>query len=110
MRNSIALLDHQPFVVVYNTNNRIHEQVFIPIEPSDKVFRVEKVEGEKARNENLNAFVSGLSDQKETGLVFEDNLLAYAKENNIGADVMDIIYGSFQDSTAPKGSYRGKTI
>lgn len=110
MRNSVALLNHQPVVVVYNTKTRMYEQVFIPIETADKVFRVEKVEAEKERNQNLEAFVSGLSDQKEVGLLFEDNLIAFSKENNIGSDVMNIIYDSFKSTNQKMGEYRGKEI
>ena len=46
MRNSISLVNHQPFVVIYDTEIREYEKVFIPIEPSEKVFRMEKVAAE----------------------------------------------------------------
>ena len=81
---------------MFDTETRKHQQIFIPIEPAETVFRMDKVAVEKARNENLESFISGLSQQKEIGLLFEDNLIAYAQENNIEKDVMDIIYESFR--------------
>ena len=95
MRNSISLVNHQPFVVVYDTEIREYEKVFIPIEPSEKVFRMEKVAAEKERNESLDSFISGLSEQKEIGLLFEDNLRSYAEQNNISNEIMNEIYESF---------------
>lgn len=96
MRNSIALVNHKPFVVLFDTETKAYKQIFIPIEPEDKVFRMEKVIVEKERNENLESFVTGLSQQKEVGFLFEDNLKAYAKENNIEDEVIAEIYESFE--------------
>jgi exonuclease SbcD len=96
MRSTIAQIDHKPFVVLFDTETKKYKQIFIPIEPSEKVFRIEKVEIEKERNESLESFVAGLSQQKEIGLLFEDNLNQFAKENSIEPEVMEIIYASFR--------------
>lgn len=99
MRSKIDQVDHRPFIVLFDTDTKKHKQIFIPIEPVGKVFRIEKVEVEKERNTNLESFVSGLSQQKEVGLVFEDNLQAFAKENSSDPEmpeIMEIIYKSMR--------------
>lgn len=95
MRSKIDQVDHKPFIVVYDTDTKKHKQIFIPIEPAEKVFQLDKVEIEKERNENLGSFVSGLLEQKDISSVFEDNLLEYCKENNISEEVMTEIKESF---------------
>ncbi len=91
MRNSVALVDHQPFIVIYDTDTRKYEKIMIPIEPPEKVFNLEKVTKEKEKNENLEAFVSGLSEHKEVGLKFEDNLNFYLNEIKAEQKIRDII-------------------
>lgn len=96
MRNKIDMVDHKPYVIIFDTNTKTYKQIFIPIEPAEKVFRMEKVVVEKERNENLESFVEGLSQQKEVGLLFEDNLREYEKENNIEQEVSLEIRESFR--------------
>lgn len=95
MRNTIALIDHKPFVVIYDTETREYEKVFMPIKPAAEVFRMEKVIAEKERNASLDSFITGLSEQKEIGLLFEDNLQSYAKLNDVCEEIMNEIYESF---------------
>lgn len=92
MRSSIAQVDHQPHVVVFDTTfPRGYIEIPIPIKPAEEVFRIEEVQEEKKRDVELDAFVSGLTEHKEMGLSFQDNLRQYAADNNIAAEIMDII-------------------
>jgi DNA repair exonuclease SbcCD nuclease subunit len=99
MRNKIDQVDHKPFIVLFDTETKKYKQIFIPIEPAEKVFRIEKVAVEKERNTNLESFVSGLSEQKEIGLAYEDNLQTFSKENDSDLEmpeIMNIIYKSMR--------------
>lgn len=91
LRSKTDQLEHRPFIVIYDTDSQEYEQVFIPIEPAEKIFNLEKVVKEKEKNENLASFVTGLSESKEIGLKFEDNLNGYLNENNVGTEVREII-------------------
>lgn len=91
MRNKIDQIDHKPFIILFNTDTKEYEKIMIPIEPAEKVFNIEKAVREKEKNENLDAFISGLSEHKEVGLKFEDNLNSYLDENNIEQPIRNII-------------------
>ncbi len=91
MRSRIDQADHKPFIVIYDTFTRKWEQIFIPIDPVEKVMKIEEVKKIKERDENLDAFVSGLSDQKEFGLDFQSNLISYCEENNIDDKISNFI-------------------
>ena len=95
MRSKIDQVNHKPFIVLFDTDTKLYEQIFIPIEPPETVFKMKKVSEQKERDENLEAFVTGLSQQKDMGLLFEDNLQTYAEENAIDQDIMEEIYESF---------------
>jgi len=91
LRSKTDQIDHQPFIVLYDTETMEYKKILIPIEPVEKVFNLEKVTKEKEKNENLSSFVTGLSESKEIGLKFEDNLNSYLDENNIGLKIREII-------------------
>ena len=90
-RSKIDQVNHKPFIIIFDTDTKEYKQIFIPIEPPEKVFNLEKVEREKEKNENLEAFVAGLSSDKEIGLKFEDNLNAFMAEINVKSDIRQII-------------------
>jgi len=91
LRAKTDQINHQPFIVLYDTDTREYEKILIPIEPAENVFSLEKVVKEKEKNENLASFVTGLSESKEIGLKFEDNLNAYLNDNDIGHEIREII-------------------
>mgnify|MGYP003394041197 CR=1 FL=1 len=91
LRSKIDQVDHKPFIVIYDTETREYKQIFVPIEPPEKVFNLEKVMKEKEKNENLEAFVVGLSGHKEIGMKFEDNLNVYMNEIGVEPDIRQII-------------------
>jgi hypothetical protein len=91
LRSTINQIEHKPAVIVFNTTMKKEEYIPILIEPAEKVFKMEKIEREKERNKELDAFVSGLSEHKEMGLSFTDNLNEYMKKNNIDPSIGNII-------------------
>jgi hypothetical protein len=78
-------------VIVFDIDSISYQEVFVPIEEPEKVFRMEKVMKDKERNEELDAFVSGLSEHKEMGLSFSDDLSNYLKVNGIKDSIKNII-------------------
>lgn len=92
MRSTIAQVDHKPFVVLFDTNEPDNFEIIkIPISVPKKVFDLQKKTDRKEIDANLDAFCNGLSKSKEMGLVIEDNLLEYYKENKIEKDLIEII-------------------
>jgi hypothetical protein len=84
-------IDHKPYIIIFDTETKEYKQIFIPIEPPEKVFNLEKVTKEKEKNEHLESFVVGLSEYKEVGLKFEDNLNHYMDEINVEQGIRNII-------------------
>ena len=91
LRSKIDQIDHKPMCVVFNTETKKMKTIYIPIEPAEKIFKMEQVAREKEIDENLNAFVSGLSEQKDMGLSFYDDFLAYCKQNDIDNEIIKIV-------------------
>jgi len=92
MRNRIDQVDHKPVVYIVDTMDLQYEAYYIPIKPFDEVMDVKKATQRKARNEELEAFVSKLSgDIQIEGLDFIRNLEAYMAENKIEANVKTFI-------------------
>jgi len=91
LRSNIGQVDHKPFIVLFDTETRKYEKIYIPIEDGEKVFKIGEVELAKERNANLETFISGLSSSKSIDLTFEDNLKRFIKENGIDEEVSKII-------------------
>jgi len=91
MRSKIDQVDHKPCYYILDTKTDKLEKHFIPITEGHKVFDMSLKEEKAERNEDLEAFVSGLSKQKEMELNLMDNLTAYMKKNNIEEEIRDII-------------------
>ena len=91
MRSKIDQVDHKPCYYILDTKTDKLEKYFIPIVEGSKVFDMSLKEEKTERNEDLEAFVTGLSKQKEMGLNLMDNLTAYMKKNNIEEEIRDII-------------------
>ena len=95
LRSSKDQFDHKPFIVIYDTDTRKYEKIFIPIKPASEVFDMEKIEREEEKNEKLEAFIQGLSEHKEIGLDFQANLFSYMKFNEIEEKVQTIVKENF---------------
>lgn len=91
MRSSRDQVNHKPCFVIYDTDTRVYDVIDIPVRKQSAVFDLEKIEYEKEKNENLDAFVKGLSEEKEFGLSFVDNLNTAIINNDIAEEVKDII-------------------
>ena len=90
MRSTIAQVDHRPSMVVFDTKN-IDDWYNVDFEIDANVFNLDVIEKEKDRDGKLDAFVSGLSERKEMGMSFADNLFAYMKENKIPKEIKKIV-------------------
>lgn len=90
MRSTIAQVDHKPSMIVFDTEN-IDDWYNVDFPIEENVFDLEMIDKQKEVNEKLDAFVSGLSEHKEMGMSFADNLSAYMKENKISDDIRQII-------------------
>ena len=97
MRNKIDMVEHKPYVVIFDTETKEHEKVYIPIKPAEEVFKMDKAIEEKEKNQELEAFVSGLSTNKEMDLKFEDNLAAYIRENQVPDEISSIAINSLKE-------------
>lgn len=93
MRSTIAQVHHKPIFYIMDTSKGMIslEQYYIPIEYAEDVFRMNKIEQEKDRNNQLDAFVSGLSEHKEMGMSFGDNMESYMNKNKIEPSIRQII-------------------
>jgi len=91
MRSTIAQIEHEPFIVLFDVDERSYEKIFIPIQPAEQVFKLEQIKVEKERDDKIKAFVAGLSEQKEMGMSFEDNLVRYIRDNKVNKKVVTII-------------------
>ncbi len=90
-RSSINQITHKPKVVIFDISTREFEEIDLPIEYPEKVFRLEKVEREREANRNLQAFISGLSEHKNMDLSFLSNLDNYVRNNKIDQEIIQII-------------------
>lgn len=92
MRSTIAQTEHKPFIVLFDTDCPDNfETIYIPIVSSKKVFDLQRKSDKKESNANLDAFCKGLSQTKEMGLVIDDNLRTYYKENKIETELIKTI-------------------
>lgn len=91
LRSTIGQIEHKPISVIFDTKTRSFSWLPIEIVPAEKVFTMEKIERNREINKELTSFISSLSEQKEIGLSFMDNLNEYAKINSIDQKVIEII-------------------
>lgn len=91
MRSTIAQIEHDPKIIIMDTDTREYNVIDIPKVPYKKVFQVETILKEKERSKELDAFIKGLSEQKEMSLDFDEALNDYMKINNIDGSIRSII-------------------
>jgi len=78
---SEGMFEHKPFVVVYDTNDGSYEQIFVPCKPAEEILDRSKIEEVAERDEKLEAFVSGLTDDYSIELDFRQNLAKFLVVN-----------------------------
>lgn len=91
MRTNKDQFDHKPFIVIYDTDEKTIERRYVPIRPINEVFNIDNIEKLQARNEKLEVFVKGLSEHKDMGLNFMDNLQKYIKQEGINKEIENLI-------------------
>ncbi|MHA2065066.1 MAG: metallophosphoesterase family protein [Candidatus Thorarchaeota archaeon] len=94
LRTRIDQVHHAPVVYIYDINYKTLEQHEIPIKPFDQVFDMTKVEEEKKRNKEMEAFVERLTGEVELeGLDFVKNINTFVEtyKEEIDQDTQDII-------------------
>ena len=74
MRSTIAQLAHEPTVVVYDLYENLIAYHKVPIEPSETVFDVDKIDKEIDRADFTEFFNLLSSEAKDTGVDFETNV------------------------------------
>ena len=84
-------INHKPMFVLYDTDTRKYQKVYIPIKPAEEVFDMKALEREKEKDEKLSAYVEGLKEGCEIGLDFKANLFAAIKVNKVDKSVETII-------------------
>jgi len=89
-RTTASQQDHKPRVYLWYADTNTVSPVYIPIE-SDVISR-EHIERQEERNNRIDAFITTLNQDWQTGNGFEENLARWAKVNDIRKSVMDIIY------------------
>lgn len=92
MRTTAAQIDHKPRVYLYYAEDNTVEPVFVPIE--DGIITREHIDITEHRDGRIDAFISRLSDEVETGLSFEHNLESYFSKNRIRQSVQDLVWGA----------------
>lgn len=90
MRTTAAQIDHKPRVYLYYAENNTIEPVFVPIK--EGVITREHIDITEYRDDRIDAFISRLSDEIETGLSFEHNLESYFSKNRIRQNTKDLVW------------------
>lgn len=92
MRMTIDQKDHKPCFYIVDTVANTLEEHLLPFEPFDKVMNVEKVEKEKKRTTDLDAFVSGLKGmQSDLGMDFAHSIQTAVEKNKVDKRVHQVI-------------------
>lgn len=91
VRDTTNLLNHEPHIVLFDTVKRTKEIINVPIDPIETAFQMSKIKIAKERDASIEAFVSGLTQQKDVGLNFEEVLQNIMDENDIDDEVREII-------------------
>ena len=90
MRTTIAQRNHKPVVYIVDTNTSEVIPYYVPVKPIEEVMNLELADETKERNEDLDAFMKGLSSEYDVELNFEDNLKNVIIENDIVDRIKDI--------------------
>ena len=88
---SKEMFEHKPFVVVYDTVTGDFERIDIPVKPAEEVLDRGKVEERHDRDERLEAFVQGLSEEYSVDLDFRKNLDEFLLANKVESGVRQIV-------------------
>lgn len=92
MRNRIDQSHHKPHFYILDVEKWEFTQKFLPVNDFEKIMDVEKAEKEKVRNEELDNFIEGLSEDVELeGMDFEKNLADYMTAEDLEPGTIKLI-------------------
>ena len=96
LRDSVDLIEHEPYLILFDTETNEYEQIYVPIKPAEKVFNMDKIQEEKDMNKKIKGIVENLEEYKHLGLSFKENLFKYAKKNKTNGEVIDFLKKGFE--------------
>lgn len=91
MRTNIDQMTHEPGVVIFDTETKTIEEIKLDVASIEDVFRVEEAEAEKARNEDMDAFielVKGDPDHADLDFLAAVDRRSRAKDVDVGVTTM----------------------
>ncbi len=86
---------HKPRVYFYYAESNTVEAVYLPVK--ENVISTEHLDKKSEKLNRIEAFISGLSADWNGGMSFEENLEKFKKENEIGVEIMKIIYAAMAE-------------
>lgn len=95
IRDGVNYIDYKPYVVLFNTKTYKWNKIFVPIEPSEVVFDLNKIESEKNRDTDIEKFVSGIKNYRNMGLDFKKNIDDYISTKDIPRSVKLVFEKAF---------------
>lgn len=91
LRSSISQKNHLPYFIVYNTIERTHEKVFVPVQKFEDVFSYEKFEEEKERVDRIEKYREKFEEFESNEISFEDNARLWMDESGENDNVLKYI-------------------
>jgi len=100
MRSTIDQISHDPCIWMYDTETREAVKASLGATPIQEVMKIDEIEEEKEKNEQLLAFVEGLKEDTELeGVNFKKNLYSFINTNKVESEIKEmieeILHGNF---------------
>ena len=95
IRDTSDLIDYKPYLVLFDTKICEWEKIYVPIEPSEKVFKLDKIKREKERDVEIEKFVDGIKTYRKMGLDFKQNIFTHLKDNEVSNSVKSVFEKAF---------------
>ena len=89
-RQAADMKTYKPFVVIFDTEELDHEQIYLLDNNPDDVTEEHLIKNEE-RDERINAFVESLKTNKNISLSFEDNLRGFMDDNILAERTEEIL-------------------
>jgi len=96
LRNESDMVDYQPHLILFNTQTLKYKKILVPIKSFDEVFKVDEINKGKNNDKEMEEFIKGIRNYKNTTLKFKKNLLEYLKENNIEDEIKNVFKEAFE--------------
>lgn len=96
-RSSIAQVNHEPALAMFDTNTWTYELIPIPIKPGEEIFKLTSVEKIKERNNSLEAFVDKLCAHPTESIDFKRNLTEFIAHNDLAPEVVEAVKAAFPE-------------